>query len=72
MNVNISSNLIDKDYPIISENVEIGFVENKDSFTEQEWKKLYKLSEETFVEESDSLKQGAAGAGLTDNDWSKL
>tara|TARA_B100001063_G_scaffold243158_1_gene273184 strand:- start:798 stop:1409 length:612 start_codon:yes stop_codon:yes gene_type:complete len=68
LNVNISSNLIDKDYPIISENVEIGFVENKDSFTEQEWKKLYKLSEETFVEESDSLKQGAAGAGLTDND----
>ena len=68
LNVNFSSNLIDKDYPIISENVEIGFVENKDSFTEQEWKKLYKLSEETFVEESDSLKQGAAGAGLTDND----
>ena len=29
---------------------------------------LYKLSEETFVEESDSLKEGAAGAGLTDND----
>ena len=23
---------------------------------------------ETFVEESDSLKEGAAGAGLTDND----
>ena len=32
------------------------------------WKSLYKLSEETFVEESESLKQGAAGAGLTDND----
>ena len=29
---------------------------------------LYKLAEDTFVEESDSLKQGAAGAGLTDND----
>ena len=29
---------------------------------------LYELSENTFVEESDSLKQGAAGAGLTDND----
>ena len=68
LNVNISSNLIDKDYPIISENVEIGFVENKDSFTEQEWKKLYKLSEETFVEENESLKQSGAGAGLTDND----
>ncbi len=39
-------------------------------FTEDEWKNLYKLSEDTFVEESDSLKEGAAGAGLTDNDWS--
>jgi len=26
------------------------------------------LSEETFVEESDDLKEKAAGAGLTDND----
>ena len=43
-------------------------VENKDNFTDQEWKGLYKLSEETFVEETESLKQGAAGAGLTDND----
>ena len=41
---------------------------NKDSFTDMEWKSLYKLSENTFVEETDSLKQGAAGAGLTDND----
>ena len=31
-------------------------------------KKLYQLSEDTFVEESESLKQGGAGAGLTDND----
>ena len=44
-------------------------MENSDSFTEEEWSQLYKLSEETFVEESDSLKEGAAGAGLTDNDW---
>ena len=43
-------------------------MDNKDSFTESEWKNLYKLSEKTFVEETDSLKQGAAGAGLTDND----
>ena len=34
-------------------------IENKDNFTEQEWKSLYKLSEETFVEETDSLKKGA-------------
>jgi hypothetical protein len=43
-------------------------LENEDSFSEQEWKSLYKLSEDTFVEETDSLKKGAAGAGLTDND----
>ena len=46
----------------------IRFLENKDSFSEKEWDQLYKLSEETFVEESDSLKETAAGAGLTDND----
>ena len=39
-----------------------------DSFEEKEWKELYKLSENTFVEESESLKQVGAGAGLTDND----
>ena len=53
----------------VAENVEINLLENKDNFSEQEWKSLYKLSEETFVEETESLKQGAAGAGLTDNDW---
>ena len=68
LNVNISSNLFNKDYPIIANNIEINIIENKDNFSEQEWKSLYKLSEETFVEETDSLKQGAAGAGLTDND----
>ena len=68
LNVNISSNLLDKNCPEIASNVEINIIENKDNFTEQEWKSLYKLSEETFVEETESLKQGAAGAGLTDND----
>ena len=33
-----------------------------------DWKELYKLSENTFVEETESLKQSGAGAGLTDND----
>ena len=47
----------------------ISFIENNNSFNENEWKELYKLSEDTFVEESESLKIGAAGAGLTDNDW---
>ena len=68
LNVNISSNLLDNNCPEIANNVEINIIENKDNFTEQEWKSLYKLSEETFVEETESLKQGAAGAGLTDND----
>ena len=38
------------------------------SFKESEWKELYKLSENTFVEENESLKNVGAGAGLTDND----
>ena len=48
--------------------VSVEFLNNSDSFQESEWKELYKLSEDTFVEESDSLKQAGAGAGLTDND----
>jgi len=67
-NVNILSNLLVKKIPIFAKKSEIIFLENKDNFTEKEWKSLYKLSENTFVEESESLKQGAAGAGLTDND----
>ena len=68
LNVNISSNILNKNCPIIAENLEVRFLENEDSFSDEEWKNLYKLSEETFVEETDSLKEGAAGAGLTDND----
>ena len=48
--------------------VSIEFLENKNSFSEKEWKERYKISEETFVEESESLKSKGAGAGLTDND----
>ena len=48
--------------------LEFKFLENLDNFTDSEWQNLYKLSENTFVEETDSLKKGAAGAGLTDND----
>ena len=48
--------------------VSIEFLENNNSFSESEWKELYKLSEETFVEETESLKKKGAGAGLTDND----
>tara|TARA_Y100001935_G_scaffold91441_1_gene75995 strand:+ start:446 stop:1057 length:612 start_codon:yes stop_codon:yes gene_type:complete len=67
-NVNILSNFSKKTYPLISKENEISILDNKDSFTEREWRNLYKLSENTFVEETESLKQGAAGAGLTDND----
>jgi len=48
--------------------ISIEFLENNNSFSLKEWKELYKLSEETFVEETDSLKKKGAGAGLTDND----
>ena len=67
-NISISSNFIKKEFPVIAKNIEVSFVENKDTFTDVEWKALYKIAEDTFVEETDSLKQGAAGAGLTDND----
>ena len=67
-NVSISSNYNNEQYPILAKDVKIIFLENKDNFSEIEWKNLYKLSEETFVDETDSLKKGAAGAGLTDND----
>jgi hypothetical protein len=67
-NVNISSNFLKKEFPLIAEDIQIIFLENEDTFTDIEWKSLYKISEDTFVEETESLKQGAAGAGLTDND----
>ena len=68
LNVNISSNLFNQDCPEVADNTEIQIIENKDNFTEQDWKSLYKRSEETFVEESDSSKKNSAGAGLIDND----
>ncbi|MDB9922597.1 DUF3726 domain-containing protein [Candidatus Pelagibacter sp.] len=68
LNVNIYSNFFHQEFPNFSNEIEIKFLNNQDSFTESEWNSLYKLAEDTFVEESDSLKQGAAGAGLTDND----
>ena len=64
----IFSKNIEKQSQSIAKVVNIEFMENKNSFSKQDWKELYKLSEETFVDESDSLKQSAAGAGLTDND----
>ncbi len=68
LNVNISSNILNQEFPKFANEIEIKFVNNQDNFTDSEWNNLYKLAENTFVEESDSLRQGAAGAGLTDND----
>ena len=67
-NQSIFSNFLNNKIIGLSENVSLKILSNQDSFNENEWKELYKLSENTFVEENDSLKQSAAGAGLTDND----
>ena len=48
--------------------VKIEIQENEDSFQSKVWDQLYELSTETFVEETDRLKENAAGAGLADND----
>ena len=68
LNVNICSSFLNREIHEFANEIEIKFIDNEDSFTESEWNSLYKLAEDTFVEESDSLKEGAAGAGLTDND----
>ncbi|MDA8569756.1 DUF3726 domain-containing protein [Candidatus Pelagibacter sp.] len=67
-NNSISYNFFKSEIIELSEVISINILENKDTFSEIEWKELYKLSEDTFVEENDSLKQSGAGAGLTDND----
>jgi len=67
-NNNIYSNFIKNEIIEVATAVSIKFLKNSDSFSEKDWKELYKLSEDTFVEESDSLKQSGAGAGITDND----
>jgi len=67
-NKSILSKNIEKQIDVSAKEISIQFLENKNSFSDQEWKELYKLSEETFVEESESLKEKGAGAGLTDND----
>ena len=63
-----SRNIKNDHIVFLAKEITIEFLENNNSFSAQEWKELYKLSEETFVEETDSLKTKGAGAGLTDND----
>ena len=67
-NKTILTNIEKSNNSKISKEFTIQFEENKNLFTDTEWKELYKLSEDTFVPETDSLKSSAAGAGLTDND----
>ena len=67
-NKSIFSNNFEKEAIELVEEISIQFLENSNSFSDQEWKELYKLSEKTFVDETDSLKNKGAGAGLTDND----
>ena len=68
LNQSIYSNYLKNEILECCNTINISFIENNNSFNENEWKELYKLSEDTFVEENESLKIGAAGAGLTDND----
>ena len=67
-NQSIYSNYLSGDIVEKSEKINLQFVENKNSFSENEWSELYKISENTFVEETEDSKHKAAGAGLTDND----
>ena len=67
-NNNIYSNFLKNEIINLANVVSIRFLENSDTFSEKEWNEIYKFSEDTFVEESESLKESAAGAGLTDND----
>ena len=67
-NNNIYSNFLKNEIIKIANVVLIRFLENSDSFSKKEWNEIYKISEDTFVEESDSSMQKGAGAGLTDND----
>ena len=67
-NQSIFSNHLERDIVEKANKIKIIFVENKNTFNENDWKELYSLSKETFVDESEELKKTAAGAGLTDND----
>ena len=54
-NNNIYSNYTKNEIIESAENIYLKVLENRDSFEEKEWNELYKLSEETLVEENESL-----------------
>ena len=51
-----------------SDKINLKFLDNKNSFTEDDWSEIYNLSLKTYVDESDKSRERTAGAGLTDND----
>ena len=67
-NQSINSNFIKNNIIKEVNKIDLILYENENTFNNSEWEELYKLSEDTFVEETDSLKKNSAGAGLTDND----
>ena len=67
-NQSIYSSYFDTEIWEKAEKLKITFIKNNNLFSEIEWKEIYKLSEDTFVDETEELKQASAGAGLTDND----
>ena len=67
-NQSINSNFIRNDIIKEVNKIDLILYDNENTFNNSEWEELYKLSEDTFVEETDSLKKNSAGAGLTDND----
>ena len=54
LNQSIYSNYLKNEILESCNNINISFLENNNSFNEDEWKELYKLSEDTFVEETES------------------
>ena len=67
-NQSIYSNYFSENVIENSKIVKITFLKNKNNFNDKEWNEIFEMSKNTFVEETEELKQNAAGAGLTDND----
>ncbi len=67
-NKSILAKNLDSQVIVSAKEICIEILDNEDSFSSNEWEELFKLSEKTLVEESDSLKEKGAGAGLLDND----
>ena len=67
-NQSIYSNYFSENVIENSKIVKINFLKNKNNFNDKEWNDIFEISKNTFVEETEELKQNAAGAGLTDND----